>query len=88
LVIEVSKTNEPYQQLFTDASLKYFSNNINVQLWVGVKLYPEYGGRMRCMFRVRVQLNGGSLAGSGAATDYIPLNQPTTLEFIIPKARI
>jgi hypothetical protein len=43
---------------------------------------------MKAMFRLRDQVNSGVLAGSGASTGYIPLNQPTTIQFIIPKARI
>lgn len=88
MVIEVSKTNESYQQLFDNADTKHFSNATSIQIWVGVKLYPGHGGRMRCMFRLRDQANGGILAGSGATTDFISLDQPTTVEFIIPKARV
>lgn len=88
IVIEVSKTNESYQQLLDDADIKHFSNDTSIQIWVGVKLFPGYGGRMKCMFRLRDQVNGGTLAGSGASTDFIPLNQPTTAQFIIPKARV
>ena len=88
IVIEVSKTNESYQQLLDDAAIKHFSNDTSIQVWVGVKLFPGYGGRMKCMFRLRDQVNGGTLAGSGASTDFIPLNQPTTAQFIIPKAHV
>jgi hypothetical protein len=87
-VIEVSKTNKSYQQLLGDAAIKHFSNDTSIQIWIGVKLFPGYGGRMKCMFRLRDQVNGGTLAGSGALTDFIPLNQPTTVQFIIPKAYV
>jgi hypothetical protein len=88
MVIEVAKTNESYQELLDDCALKHFSNTTSVQVWIGVKLMDSLGGRMRCMFRLRDQTNGGVLAGSGATTGFIPLTQPTTIQFVIPKARI
>jgi hypothetical protein len=88
VVIQVSGTNESYEQLLEDAAFKHFSNETSIQIWIGVKLYTSGGGRMKCMFRLRDQVNGGALAGSGASTGYISLNQPTTTQFIIPKARV
>jgi hypothetical protein len=55
---------------------------------LSVKLYPGYGGRMKCLFRLQDQVNGGILAGAGASTDFIPLSQPTNAQFILPKAHI
>jgi len=86
MVIEVSRTKESYQQLLDGATLKHFSNNTTVQIWVGAKLFA--GGRMKYMFRLRDQVNGGALQGSGATTDLISLGQPTTIQFIIPKSRL
>jgi hypothetical protein len=77
MVIEVSKTNESFQQLLDDANMKHLSNATSIQICVGVKLYSEHGGRMRCMFRLRDQANGGILAGSGATTDFISLQVKT-----------
>jgi hypothetical protein len=88
IVLEVSKTNEIFQQLLDDATLKHFSVDTSVQIWIGAKLFPGHGGRFKAMFRLRDQVNGGVLAGSGAQTDFLPLNQPTNVEFIIPKARV
>lgn len=88
MVIEVSKTHESWNGLLHDAEVKHFSADTSVQVWIGVKLYDNYGGRFRCMFRLRDRVNNGVLAGSGASTDYLSINQPTDLEFIIPKAEI
>ena len=44
---------------------------------------------MRAMLRLGDHVAGsGTLPGSGATTDYIPLSQPTNIEFIIPKREI
>jgi len=59
-----------------------------IQIWVGAKLFAGHGGRMKYMFRLRDQVNGGALQGSGATTDFISLGQPTTIQFIIPQSRI
>lgn len=77
IVLEVSKTNESFEQLLDDAALKHFSINTSVQIWIGTKLFPGHGSQFKAMFRLRDQVNGGVLAGSGAQTDFLPLNQPT-----------
>jgi len=76
MIIEVSKTHESYNDLFDDAAIKHFSAQTTIRVWIGVKLYSGYGGRLRCMFRLRDPVNGGILANSGATTDYISLHQP------------
>jgi hypothetical protein len=81
MVIEISKTHESYNDSFDDAAIKHFSVQTSVRVWIGVKLYPAYGGRLRCMFRLRNPVNGGILANSGATTDYIPLHQPASIQF-------
>jgi len=88
MVLEISKTHESYLELFDDADNKHFSPQTTVRIWVGVKLSPGHGGRMRAMFRQRDPVNHGTFAGSGATTGFIPLNQPTNIEFIIPKTEI
>ena len=88
MVIEVSKTHESYNDLFDDATIKHFSAQTSVQVWVGVKLYDGHGGRFRCMFRLRDPINNGILPGSGASTDFLSIHQPTNIEFIIPKSQI
>jgi hypothetical protein len=88
MVIEISKTNESYTDLFDDAAAKHFAVETSVQVWMGVKLYKGYGGRFRCMFRLRDPIKQEILAGSGASTDYISLSQPTDIQFIIPKTSI
>ena len=88
MVMEISKTHESYDDLFDDAAIKHFSTQTSVRVWIGVKLYSGYKGRLRCMFRLRDPVNGGILANSGATTEYISLHQPTDIEFIIPKSEV
>ena len=88
MVIEVSKTDETYNDLFDNAAIKHFSAQTTIRIWIGVKLCPGNGGRLRCMFRLRDPVNDGILVSSGATTDYISLHQPTSIEFIIPKAEV
>ena len=89
VVIEVSKSHETYNDLFDDADIKHFSSLTSVRVWIGIKLTSGHGGKMRAMFRLRDHVAGsGTLAGSGATTDYIPLSQPTNIEFIIPKSEV
>ena len=87
VVIEVSKSHESFSDMFDDANIKHFSPLTSVRVWIGIKLTPGYGGRMRAMFRLRDHVAGsGTLVGSGATTDYISMSQPTNVEFIIPKS--
>jgi len=89
VVIEVSKSHESNADMFNDADVKHFSPLTSVRVWIGLKFTPGYGGRMRAMFRLRNHIAGsGTLPGSGATTDYIPLSQPTDIEFIIPKDEV
>ena len=88
MVFEISKTHESSQDLMDDAHHKHFSPQTSVRVWLGIKLYDGYGGRMRCMFRIRDPLNNGYLPNSGATTGYISLHQPTTIQFIIPKMEL
>lgn len=89
VVIEVSKTHESSSEMFDDADIKHFSPLTSVRVWIGIEFTPGYGGRMRAMFRLRDHIAGsGTLAGSGATTDYIPLSMPTNIEFIIPKSEV
>jgi hypothetical protein len=89
VVIEVSKCHESYSDMFDDADKKHFSPLTSVRVWIGIKFTPSYGGRMRAMFQFRDHAAGsGALAGSGASTDFIPLSQPTTIEFIIPQSEV
>jgi len=53
-----------------------------------MKFTPEYGGRMRVVWRLRDPVNGGILANSGASTGFISINQPTNIQFIMPKAEV
>src|SRR5437762_6492411 len=89
VVIEVSKSHESLTDMFDDANIKQLSPLTSVRVWIGIKFTPEYGGRMRAMLRLGDHVAGsGTLPGSGATTDYIPLSQPTNIEFIIPKREI
>ena len=89
VVIEISKSHESCVDMFDDANIKHFSPLASVRVWIGIKFTPGYGGRMRAMFRLRDHVAGsGTLAGSGATTDYIPLSQSTNIEFIIPKREV
>jgi len=89
VVIEVSKSHESYSEMFDDADIKHFSPLTSVRVWIGIKFTAGYDGRMRAMFRLRDHIAGsGTLAGSGATTDYIPLSMPTNIEFIIPKSEV
>jgi hypothetical protein len=83
-----SKTHESYNDLFDDAVIKHFSVQTSIRVWIGVKVYSGHGGSFRCIFRTCDPVNGGILANSGATTDYISLHQPTSIEFIIPKAEV
>jgi len=88
MVIEISKTHETYNELLEDAAVKHFSTSTSVRVWVGAKLYPGHGGRFKPMFRLRDPATGGVLAGSGASTGFLSLNQTTDIEFIIPKTEV
>ena len=89
VVIEVSTSHESFSDMFDDVNIKHFSPLTSLRVWIGIELAPGYGGRMRAMFRLRDHVTGsGTLAGSGATTDYIPLSQPTNIEFIIPKTEV
>jgi hypothetical protein len=87
IVIEVSRVTKALATCFDDTNIKHFSPLTSVRVWIGIELTPGYGGRMKAMFRLRDHV-AGSLAGSGATTDYIPLSQPTDIEFIIPKTEV
>jgi hypothetical protein len=88
LVIEIAKTHETYNELLDDCDTKHFSTMTSVRVWVGVKFTPGDGGRIRVVWCLRDPVNGGILANSGASTGYIPINQPTNIQFIIPKAEV
>jgi hypothetical protein len=88
MVFEISKPHESYQDLLNDAPDKHFSPQTSVRVWVGIKLYEGFGGRMRCMFRIRDALNNGYLPNSGATMGYISVHRPTTVQFVIPKTEI
>ena len=88
MVIQISKSHETYNELLEDAAVKHFSTSTSVRVWVGAKLYPGHGGRFKAMFRLRDPATGGVLAGSGASTGFLSLNQTTNIEFIIPKTEI
>ena len=86
-VVEIGKSNETYHELLRDCEHKHFSAITSVQVWLGIKAFP--GGRMKAVFKLRDIIRGhGYDAASGAETPYIDLQNPTTYEFIIPKARI
>lgn len=87
VVVEFGKNHETYSELLRDCENKHFSAIMSIQVWIGIKTFP--GGRMKAVFKLRDMVQGhGFDPASGAETPYIDLQNPTTYEFIIPKARI
>ena len=86
-VVEVGKDHETYPELLRDCETKHFSPLTSVQVWLGIKVYPSR--RMKVVFKLRDTVRGhGYDPAAGAETPNIDLRNPTTYEFIIPKARI
>ena len=67
--------------------MKYFSPITSVQVWLGIKAFPE--GLMKAGFKLRDNVRGhGFDIASGAEIPSIDIRHSTTYQFIIPKARI
>lgn len=86
--IEVAKCNEAYPRLLSDAELKHFSSITSIQVWLGIKLYPE-SARMKVVLKVRNNnLGYGSDSAHFVESDMISLWEPTDIQIIVPKNRI
>ena len=83
IVFEVSHTNEKWPQLIHDARTKTFSRDTTIQVWVGLKIFPEHlravwgkrGARGHGMKMMRV-------------TRKFRIDRPTRLKFQIPASLI
>jgi hypothetical protein len=83
-VIEIAKSNESYPELLRDCDSKHFSPMTSVMIWLGVKAFPT--GTMKAVFKLRDLVQGfGYDRNSGAETPVLPLDQPTPIEFVLPK---
>lgn len=83
-VIEIAKSHESYFELLHGCDAKYFSPLTSVTIWLGVKVFPN--GTMKAVFKLRDFVQGfGYDRNSGAETTTIPINQPTQIEFVLPK---
>ena len=86
--IEVGKTHETYPRLLDDAENKHFSPITSVQVWLGIKLYPNTA-RMRIALKIRDAARGyGSDPNQLIETPVMELNVPTDLQIIVPKGLI
>lgn len=83
-VIEIAKSHESYTELLHDCDAKQFSPLTSIMIWLGVKVFPN--GTMKAVFKLRDLVQGfGYDRNSGAETATIPINQPTPIEFVLPK---
>ena len=83
-VIEIAKSHESYPELLRDCDSKHFSPLTSVMIWLGVKIFPN--GTMKAVFKLRDFVQGfGYDRNSGAETASIPIDQPTQIEFVLPK---
>ena len=83
-VIEISKSHESYPELLRDCDAKHFSPFTSIMIWLGVKAFPNR--TMKAVFKLRDLVQGfGYDRDSGAETGPIPIDQPTPIEFVLPK---